>query len=306
MADLVHLKVSDIHADPGNPREEFPQDELDRLAESIDQVGILVPVVVYEVAGKGYRLLDGERRWRCAKVLGLSEIPAVIVDQPDDGARLLQMFNIHLVREQWKEIPTSHALKHLMEATGITDNKELSQRTGLSVQQIERYKFALDLTGDVKAAVESGEVGLNFFHEVWKSIVQPLRANRPEVVKEYSDEQLLEKFLAKRRSGAVTDVVSVRNAKFIIRKAAEDDPDSVQKGPLDETLTRLIEDENLSVTEAYEDTVMVTVEADKLQVRADGMVSAFQRLLSKAASEEERDAIKAIAKKLITDLTALI
>lgn len=304
MAQPTLIKVADIHADPGNPREQFPQEELDRLAESIDQVGILVPVVVYKVDGSGYRLLDGERRWRCSQQLGLDEIPAVIVDESSEGERLIQMFNIHLVREQWKEIPTAHALQRLMDATGITDDKTLHQKTGLSIQQIERYKFGLGLGGEVRKAIESGEVGLNFFHEVWKSFVLPLKTSRPEISRKYADEKLLESFLEKRRSGAISDVVSVRNAKYIVRKAAEDANGA--SSVLDNTIVSLIEDENLSVTEAYEDTVMVTVEADKLQARSDGMVLAFKRLLNKAGSEEESQKIKAVAEKLIADLKEIL
>jgi ParB family transcriptional regulator, chromosome partitioning protein len=302
--NLTLIKVADIHADPGNPREQFPQEELDKLAESIDQVGILVPVVVYQTEIGGYRLLDGERRWRCSKQLGLVEIPAVVVDELDEGDRLIQMFNIHLVREQWKEVPTAHALQRLMEATGISDDKALHQRTGLSMQQIERYKFALGLGGEVRKAIESGEVGLNFFHEVWKSFVLPLKASRPGLSQKYGDQNILERFLKKRRSGAISDVVSVRNAKYIVRKAAEDAEGAANL--LDQTIVRLIEDENLSVTEAYEDTVMVTVEADKLQARAEGMVNAFKRLLGKAESDDEKTTIKKVAENLIVELKGLL
>lgn len=303
MSTIDRIKVADVHADPGNPREQFPQEELDRLAESIDQVGILVPIVVYEVESGGYRLLDGERRWRSAQQLGLEDIPALIVDQADEGERLTQMFNIHLVREQWKEVPTAHALKRLMDATGITDDKLLHQKTGLSTPQIERYKFALGLGGEVRKAIENGEVGLNFFHEVWKSFVLPLKSARPEIFDKYGNDVLLERFLDKRRSGAISDVVSVRNAKYIVRKAAEDA--GGQSTLIDDKIRQLIDDQNLSVTEAYEDTVMVTVEADKLQARAEGMVLAFKRLLGKAANDDERQRIMDVASKLISELQGL-
>lgn len=303
--NLKNLPIDKIEPDPANPRERFPDDELAKLSESIDQVGVLVPVVVYEFDSH-YRLLDGERRWRCSRELGLKTIPAVIVDEPSEENRLKQMFNIHLVREQWQDIPTAHALKKLMDETGVTSVSELSQMTGLSTHQINRYQFALDLTGDVRKKVESGEVPLNYFYEVYRAVVRPLERQRPELFLEFGAKAILDQFLAKRLSGAVPDIVSVRDAQYIIRKAAEDDPDNDRPGPLDETIKELLTDPDLSVKEAYEDTVMVAVEADKLQRRADGMVTAFKRLMEHATDEDERQHVRDVGKKLIKDLRTVI
>lgn len=305
MNNLEYLPVNKIKADPENPRERFPDDELAKLSESIDQVGVLVPVVVYK-KGSHYRLLDGERRWRCSKELGLETIPALIVSKPTEEERLMQMFNIHLVREPWQDIPTAHALRKLMDETGISSASELAQLTGLSTNQINRYKFALDLTGEVREKVETGEVPLNYFYEVYKAVIRPLERRRPALFSEYGVEQILKQFLDKRLSGAVPDIVSVRDAQYIIRKAAEDDPDGDRPGPLDDTLRELLEDEDLSVKEAYEDTVMVAVEADKLQKRADGMVTAFRRLLDHAADDSERKHVRSVGNELIKNLKAVI
>lgn len=305
MSELKNIPVASIEADPQNPRERFPQDELERLAESIDQVGILVPIVVYDYDDH-FRLLDGERRWRCARTLGLEVVPAVVVEKPTETERLTQMFNIHLVREEWQDIPTAHALKNLMKETGIDSPSQLAQMTGLSTQQINRYKFALDLGGEVAKAVESGDVPLNYFYEVYRAVVKPLQKSRPSVFASYSQDIILDKFLEKRLSGAIPDIVSVRDAQYIIRKAAEDDPDNEKEGPLDKTLRRLLEDSELSVKDAYEDTVMISVEADKLENRAGGIVTAFERLLNKAVDDSERDSIRKIGRGLIKSLKAVI
>lgn len=305
MSQLLNVNVAEIHADPNNPRERFPQEELDRLAESIDQVGILVPVVVYEEDG-GYRLLDGERRWRCAQMLGHTTIPAVVVDPPDEASRLKQMFNIHLVREHWQDIPTARALKRLMTETGVSSPSELSAMTGISTQQINRYLFALNLTGDVWDAVESGDVPLNYFYEVYRGVIKPLETDRPVLFGKFGEQAILEKFLQKRRSGAISDVVSVRDAKYIIRKAAEDDPEDDNPGPLDETIEKLIDDNNLSVKDAYEESVMVSVEVDNLEARSNNLVSAFKRLLEKSKDANETERIKSIATAHMARLTELL
>lgn len=305
MSKLEHLPIDEVNPDPKNPRERFPDDELTKLSESIDQIGVLVPIVVYAYDG-GYRILDGERRWRCSLELGLASVPALIVEEPTEENRLKQMFNIHLVREPWQDIPTAHALKKLMDETGVSSPSELARITGLSSNQIQRYQFALDLSGEIRRKVEAGEVPLNFFYEVYKAVVRPLEKHRPRLFSEYGNNQILENFLAKRMSGAVPDVVSVRDAQYIIRKAAEDDPEGTYTGALDDTLRDLLQDENLSVREAYEDTVMVTVEADKLQKRADGMVTAFKRLFDRAADDEQRENVRAIGRNLIKNLTAVV
>jgi len=94
--------MADILPNKNNPRLEFPQDELDRLADSIDQEGILVPIVVYEKNQK-FVLVDGERRFLCARELGLETIPALITSERTERDVLQQMFNIHLIREPWRD-----------------------------------------------------------------------------------------------------------------------------------------------------------------------------------------------------------
>lgn len=305
MNKLDYLKIAEITPDKNNPRQIFPDDEMEKLSESIDEVGVLVPVVVYKI-GEHYQLLDGERRWRCAKELGLDEIPALIVDAPTEKDRLQQMFNIHLVREQWQDIPTAKALEKLMKETGVTKPSELSQLTGLTTEQINRLQFALDLTGEVRKKVDSGEVPLNYFYEVYRSVIRPLQKNRPTIAADYSEKAILKSFLSKRLSGAVPDIVSIRAAQYIIGKAAEDDPNRQHEGPLDKTIRQLLDDKTLSVTEAYEDTVMVSVEADKLEKRANGMVAAFERLLKHATNKAERNHVIKVGKGLIKKLRAII
>ncbi|MFN6084313.1 MAG: ParB/RepB/Spo0J family partition protein, partial [Fluviicola sp.] len=88
---LFNVKVSDISANPFNPRLIFDPDDLNELKKSISKVGILVPVTVYRnkknFPKTPYILLDGERRWRCSQELGIDEIPANIIDEPSDDTQ---------------------------------------------------------------------------------------------------------------------------------------------------------------------------------------------------------------------------
>src|SRR5436305_1400357 len=92
---LENLSPREISPNPENPRMIFPDRELEKLAASVDESGgVLVPVYVYpDPAGEGYKLIDGERRWRVALRLGLDTIPAIVrSDPPDPADNLVEMF----------------------------------------------------------------------------------------------------------------------------------------------------------------------------------------------------------------------
>ena len=97
---LAHLPPRQIDRNPENPRLIFRQEEMDSLLVSINEHGIQVPLTVYREAD-GYRLFDGERRWRCALKLNLQTVPALIQEKPSELENLLLMYNIHALREQW-------------------------------------------------------------------------------------------------------------------------------------------------------------------------------------------------------------
>lgn len=167
MKSLRDIETAKVDRNPENPRLHFPEDEIDRLAQSIAKEGILVPVVVYEDGEGMFRLVDGERRWICAQQLGLPTVPAVIIERsPDTRDNLVRMFNIHMVREPWQDVPTAWALGKLIDETGVTSTRELSDLTGLSGERIERLRHALDLPKEYQQHIDEGTIPLNFFWEL--------------------------------------------------------------------------------------------------------------------------------------------
>ena len=78
------LRISEIEPNKEQPRRKFDQEGLLQLAESIGQHGVLQPILVAPLEGGGYKIVAGERRWRAARMAGLSEIPAVVKEYPDD------------------------------------------------------------------------------------------------------------------------------------------------------------------------------------------------------------------------------
>lgn len=146
---LKHISPDEIQPNPENPRVIFRQEELESLMTSIAKIGIQVPITVYQDNGK-YYLLDGERRWRCAKKLNLNKIPALIQEKPTELENLLLMYNIHALREQWDYYTIASKLQRIIDLFTKEKNYnpneiELSEATGLTRGQIRRCQLLLNL-----------------------------------------------------------------------------------------------------------------------------------------------------------------
>lgn len=313
VGQLQSLPMDQIDPNPGNPRLIFPQEELDKLIESISHEGVLVPIVVFPTKGGRYTLVDGERRFRSASELGLTQIPALITGERTEQELLVQMFNIHLIREPWRDLPTARALGRLMDeiikGTGAeATDKQLRELTGLSVERIKQLRFALQLPAAWQDHIAAGTIPLNWFWELDKNIIRPMTTERPALVKELGALNIAEAFLRKRLEGITgTDTVSLRKVRPIIGFAKADaDATGAEESRLDQILRSLVTDASLTIEEAYEDTVQITVETDKLGRRAETMVANFQRLLSKASTSDEREYIKQVGRELITNLGEIL
>jgi len=309
---LEDLPIGQIRPNPRNPRLVFPEEELDRLAESISQEGILVPVVVFAGGDGKYTLIDGERRYKCALKLGFGHVPALIATQKDDVANLVSMFNIHQMREPWRDIPTARALDELARAleseTGEPPKDSLlSEKTGLSSERVKRLRFAIQLPDEYQTYIADGTIPLNWFWELDRNVIQPLAKNRRAIFDEFGPDGILEAFVGKRLGGVITDTVSLRNVRPIIKFAARDAEESGDdESVLDETLRKLITDDDLTIATAYEDTVQIMVESDKLRRSTANMVKGFDRLFARTQNDAERDVVLSIATELRAGLDRLI
>src|SRR5437773_423705 len=94
------LRTDELIPNPHNPRMLFDKDPMDVLRESVRKVGILVPLTVYKDKAKDqYVILDGQRRWICAKDVGLQTVPVNEVAEPTLAQNIIIMFQIHKFRE---------------------------------------------------------------------------------------------------------------------------------------------------------------------------------------------------------------
>lgn len=141
---VKELSVSDVVPNPHNPRMLFDEAPMTVLRRSIEKVGILVPLTVYWEAKRGkYVILDGQRRWICAKRLGRPTIPVNEVDEPGLVENIVTMFQIHKLREDWELMPTALKLEVLMQELKERNERNLAALTGLDKAVVARCKKLL-------------------------------------------------------------------------------------------------------------------------------------------------------------------
>ena len=303
---LQLIDPKEIRANKENPRVHFPQITMDSLAESIDNTGVLVPLAVYEDAVEGeppYVLIDGERRWKCALRLGLDAVPANVLDEPDDVKNLLTMFHIHNVREPWMDMPTARALGLVMNRTGVTSVDELHQMTGLSKLKIKQYQHALELPPEYQELIENQQVPLNYFVELRKHLISPLKRRRPVLFEELGEKGILDAFVQKRLNGVNTDTVELRNASQIVNVAFQAAGGETGETDLDNVIRDLVQKPMMTVSEAYENSVEMVVEAGRFAQQCMQLVQKYDRLMVRIEDEAEEAVVREAVRKLIAELT---
>jgi ParB/RepB/Spo0J family partition protein len=141
---VKQIPTNDLEPNPHNPRQLFDPEPLKTLKESIDKVGILVPLTVYWAkARKRWVILDGQRRWMCAKELGKKTVPANEVAEPSIVQNIVTMFQIHKLREDWELMPTALTLDVLMGELKERNDDKLAVLTGLDRAVVQRCKKLL-------------------------------------------------------------------------------------------------------------------------------------------------------------------
>jgi ParB/RepB/Spo0J family partition protein len=141
---VKNLGTEKLLPNPHNPRALFDREDMDVLRESIKRVGILVPLTVYqESKTKHYRILDGQRRWMCAKDLKLASVPVNEVAEPTLVQNIVTMFQIHKLRKDWELMPTALKLELLMDQLKEKRERVLAELTGLDEAVVTRCRKLL-------------------------------------------------------------------------------------------------------------------------------------------------------------------
>jgi len=151
------IPLSAIEADPHQPRQNFDEEKLAELAESIKLYGVLSPILVRsgQLPGR-YTLISGERRFRAAHLAGLSSIPA-IVNQSDDveGRNLAIQLVENLQRDDLSPIERAHAIGALRDAHSLSV-REIAEKLSISKSAVQRSLDILQLPHDLLNALKAG------------------------------------------------------------------------------------------------------------------------------------------------------
>jgi ParB family chromosome partitioning protein len=153
-AELRELAVDLIKPNRDQPRRSFDQAALQGLAESVEERGVLQPVLVRPRAGGTFEIVAGERRWRAAKLAGLTQVPA-LVQQRDDATTLEVALIENMVREDLNPVEEARAVAALVEELNLT-REAVGKRVGRSRVAISNLLRLLDLPDEALALLESG------------------------------------------------------------------------------------------------------------------------------------------------------
>ncbi|MBT8212568.1 MAG: ParB/RepB/Spo0J family partition protein [Acidimicrobiia bacterium] len=151
------VPLDQIRPNPSQPRTTFDESALEDLADSIKEVGVLQPVLV-RAREDGFELVAGERRWRAARVAGLSEIPAVIRDEDEEQwHNLTEALIENVQRENLGPLEQAAAFSQLMEDFGWT-HEQVGKRVAKSRSTITNTLRLLQLPASIQGLVERGEL----------------------------------------------------------------------------------------------------------------------------------------------------
>jgi ParB family chromosome partitioning protein len=153
---LRDVPVDAITPNPWQPRTHFDEQELQELADSIREHGVLQPVLVSQHADGTFQLITGERRWRAVKLAGMPTLPAMVKEvTPQASLELALVENIQ--RRDLNPLEEAHAFRQLLDEHGLTQ-EQLGQRLGKSRVTITNTLRLLHLPEPVRAALASGAI----------------------------------------------------------------------------------------------------------------------------------------------------
>lgn len=203
VSDLRHIVLDEIHSDPNQPRRRFDDLALEELAASIAEHGVVQPIVVVPHAG-GYQIVAGERRWRAAKLAGLSKIPALVRTLSDQHKLELSLIE-NLQRRDLNALETATAYLKLRDQFNLTLD-EIGQRVGgKSVSAISNTIRLLRLPDNVREAIADGKLTegqarplINLDPKIIDSIL-------PQMIREEWSARRTEQFLVQLKNDAKSD-----------------------------------------------------------------------------------------------------
>ena len=276
---LETINPDKIKPNPENPRLVFREEDMNELLQSIQQVGIKVPLTIYKGEGH-FTLIDGERRWRCARKLNLETVPVIIQPKPNPLENLLMMFNIHNVRVDWDLMPMALKLAKVRDMLAKDgkphDAGALAAVTGVRLATIKRaidllnmpLKYQNMLLEEAAKPRSEQHVKADLFIEIYKSL-HSVERHIPEVFERVTKAQYVDSLVGKYLEGTIDNVVSFRN----ISKIARAENAGASKRDAIPAIVNLVKKDKYSVQNAYAETVENSYTQKDLVVRMRSLTS---------------------------------
>ena len=155
-SSISEVALSQIEANPNQPRREFDEKALEELAESIRNFGIIQPITLRKLSDDRYQIIAGERRWRASQMAGLQRVPAYIRTADDEN--MMQMALVeNIQREELNPIEVALAYQHLIERYNLKQ-EELSEKIGKNRATIANTLRLLKLPAQVQMAIKNRQI----------------------------------------------------------------------------------------------------------------------------------------------------
>ena len=166
---INEIAIEQIQANPNQPRREFDEEALQDLAHSIKEIGIIQPITLRQISDNRFEIIAGERRWRASQLAGLKAIPAYIRTIKDENVMEMALVE-NIQREDLNAIEIALAYEHLLEGSGMTQEKELDMghaRALLSIdspslqikvfKEIQKHNYSVRKVEELAQALKNGE-----------------------------------------------------------------------------------------------------------------------------------------------------
>ncbi len=211
------LKISQIEPNKNQPRTEFDSEKLQTLADSIEKYGILQPIVVKKQDNGFYKIIAGERRWRAAKLAGLTKVPVIIKEYDDRETMEIALIE-NLQREDLNPFEEARGYRELMDIFSMTQ-EQVAQKVGKSRSAVANSIRLLSLCDEIKKLVLDKELTVGH--------VRALLATDNETVQLAAAKKIVEEGL------------TVRQTEAFIKSMLQEKKEK-KKNPVDEELRRYL------------------------------------------------------------------
>lgn len=204
VSKLVEIRLDEIFRDEEQPRKDFSEEALEALAKSIKEHGVLQPIVVSREDGK-YKIVAGERRWRAAKLAGLSKIPAIV--RSLDAQNRLEISVIeNAQREDLNAIELATAYVKLKTQFNLS-TEEIAERIGKGKQSVEATMRLLRLPEEVKKIMVKEGLSEGVMRPLIAADPELIEKVLPKIVEEGWTARKVERFMAENKKKSSTAAI---------------------------------------------------------------------------------------------------